>query len=141
MADIKSKEERSKNMAAIRAKNTEPELKVRSFLHKSGLRFRLHKKDLPGKPDIVLPRFHTIVFIHGCFWHMHRGCKNAVLPRSNRKFWKEKLLGNVTRDKKYKVMLKKAGWKVIVVWECQIGEGFLKKLVERMICNGKKRTD
>lgn len=106
-------------MSRIKGKDTKPELRVRSFLHRLGYRFRLHRKDLPGKPDIVLPKHKTIIFVHGCFWHRHKDCKYAYNPKSRVKFWEEKFEGNVKRDKVKIQQLKDKGWKVIVVWECQ----------------------
>ena len=110
---------RSRNMAAIKGKNTKPELLVRSWLHRNGFRFRLHRKDLPGKPDIVLPKYRTVIFVHGCFWHSH-GCAKSVVPKIRRAFWTAKLGANRTRDKKMNVSLTKLGWRVVVVWECEL---------------------
>ena len=117
-----SKEERSRVMAAVKQKDTKPEMKVRSFLHKHGLRYRLHDNKLPGKPDLVFPRFRTVLFVHGCFWHGHSDvqCKLARIPKSNVKFWKDKILANSERDKKNDVRLRELGWRVVVIWECQI---------------------
>ena len=115
-----SKEHRSWNMSRIRSKDTTPEKTVRSLLHKMGYRFRLHRKDLPGKPDIVLPKYKTVIFVHGCFWHRHENCKYASIPKTNTEFWLDKLNKNVERDKKNQAELKKLGWKVIVIWECEI---------------------
>ena len=106
-------------MAAIKGKNTKPELLVRSWLHRNGFRFRLHRKDLPGTPDIVLPKYRTVIFVHGCFWHSH-GCGNSSVPRTRRAFWTAKLGTNRTRDKKMSVSLRKRGWRVVVVWECEL---------------------
>jgi DNA mismatch endonuclease (patch repair protein) len=119
VADVVDKATRSRMMSGIRGKNTLPEMLVRSFLHASGFRYRLHVKDLPGKPDIVLPKYRTVVFVHGCFWHQHPGCRNAVMPKSNRKFWQEKLEGNVERDRRNVAALRKAGWRCLKIWECQ----------------------
>ena len=119
MTDIISKEKRSWNMSRIKGKNTKPERIVRSLLHKMGYRFRLHRKDLPGKPDIVLPKYKTVIFVHGCFWHRHKGCKYAYNPKSRVDFWGRKFKGNVERDHKHKLQLEKNGWKVIVIWECE----------------------
>lgn len=119
--DILSNEKRSWNMSRIRSKNTAPEIAVRSFLHKNGFRFRLHSKHLPGKPDIVLPKYKTVLFIHGCFWHRHKRCKYAYTPKSRVAFWKKKFQDNVDRFKKVKRKLQHKGWKVIVIWECEIG--------------------
>ena len=122
-------ERRSWNMSRIRGKNTSPELIVRRLLHRMGYRFRLHVKTLPGKPDIVLPKYKTVIFVHGCFWHRHKGCKNCTTPTNRREFWLEKLNGNALRDKVHQRALRKIGWKSITVWECQISDsgGFGKK--------------
>ena len=113
-------EARSRNMAAIKSKNTKPEIKVRKMLHKMGYRFRLHRKDLPGNPDIVLPKYKTAIFVNGCFWHQHEDCKYACLPKTNVDFWKEKLAKNKKRDKLKHSQLNDLGWKIIIVWECQL---------------------
>ncbi|MCF7848531.1 MAG: very short patch repair endonuclease [Kiritimatiellales bacterium] len=107
-------------MSKIRGKNTKPELFVRSLLHRAGYRFSLHRKELPGKPDIVLRKYKTVVFVHGCFWHRHKGCKTASMPKTNVEFWQQKFERNVSNDRKHKRDLKKLGWKVIVVWECEL---------------------
>ena len=115
-------------MAAIRGTNTKPELAVRKFLHGSGFRFRLHRKDLPGKPDIVLPKYRTAIFVHGCFWHLH-GCKNTVIPKTRTEWWKTKLEGNRTRDERNRSKMEDMGWKVITVWECETSASHLDHLV------------
>jgi DNA mismatch endonuclease (patch repair protein) len=120
MADTISAERRSWNMSRIKGRDTGPELRLRSLLHRAGFRFRLHAKDLAGKPDIVLPRYRTVVFVHGCFWHRHEGCRNATKPSTRAEFWQEKLDGNVERDKRNRAALQKAGWTVITVWECDL---------------------
>ncbi len=120
MADIISKEKRSWNMSRIKGKDTKPELIVRSLLHKMGYRFRLHKKDLPGKPDIVLPKYQTVIFVNGCFWHRHKNCKYAYQPKSRIDFWEKKFSDTVERDTIKKAELEKLGWKVIIVWECEV---------------------
>ena len=119
MRDRLSKERRSWNMSRIRGKDTAPEKVVRSVLHRLGYRFRLHGKKLPGRPDIVLPKYKTVVFVHGCFWHRHRGCKNCTTPTHRRAWWLKKLEGNVARDKRQRHILRKLGWRVVVVWECE----------------------
>jgi DNA mismatch endonuclease (patch repair protein) len=111
---------RSWNMSRIRNKDTSPERKVRSLLHRAGLRFSLRRTDLPGKPDIVLPRFHTVIFVHGCFWHRHKNCPYAVLPKTRPDFWLQKLTGNADRDSLIERTLKNNGWKVIIVWACEL---------------------
>jgi len=107
-------------MSRIRGKNTKPELAVRSMLHRLGYRFRIADKTLPGKPDIVLPRYGAVIFVHGCFWHRHPECKYAYMPKSKIEFWSKKFEANVLRDKNNLSLLKKAGWLPIVVWECEI---------------------
>jgi DNA mismatch endonuclease (patch repair protein) len=119
MRDRLTKERRSWNMSRIRGKDTSPEKRVRSALHRMGYRFRLHRKDLPGKPDIVFVSRRVALFVHGCFWHRHRGCKNRTTPTNRRAFWVNKLEGNATRDKRNRLDLRKRGWKTFVIWECQ----------------------
>ena len=120
MADVHSKEIRSKNMAAIKAKNTKPEMLVRRFLHANRYRYKLHEKSLPGKPDIVLPKYKTVIFVHGCYWHGHENCKYFVVPKTRTQWWLNKINGNIANDAKAAKALKKEGWKVITVWECQL---------------------
>ena len=119
MTDVLTNEQRSRNMAAIRGKNTKPEIRVRSLLHSLGYRFRLHRKDLPGKPDIVLPKYQTAVFVHGCFWHCHECRYGRVVPATRQEFWAEKRRGNVERDERVQRELEAAGWRVVTVWECE----------------------
>lgn len=114
--------ERSALMARIRGKNTRPELVLRSALHRAGYRFRLHRKDLPGTPDIVLPRHRIVIFVHGCFWHRHPGCPRASVPHTRRHFWDKKFKANVARDLQSQKALVDLGWQVLVVWECEIGK-------------------
>ena len=116
----KVSEQRSRNMSAIKSKNTKPEIAVRKLLHSMGYRFRLHRKDLPGSPDIVLPKYKTVIFVHGCFWHRHQNCKYASNPKTRREFWEKKFKENIERDKKTQEKLKNLGWKTKVVWECEI---------------------
>ena len=111
---------RSRNMAAIRGKDTAPELAVRRILHAMGLRFRLHRKDLPGRPDIVLPKHRTVVFVHGCFWHRHEDCRYTTTPKTRQEFWQAKFAANVERDRRNRTDLQQLGWRVIVVWECEL---------------------
>lgn len=120
MADVLTVSQRKQCMASIKAKNTKPELAIRSLCHKLGYRFRLHRKDLPGKPDLVFPSRKKIIFVHGCFWHQHPRCRFATRPATRAKFWASKLDGNRERDKRQVRELKKFGWTVLVIWECQI---------------------
>ena len=107
-------------MSAIKSKNTKPEIAVRKLLHSLGYRFRLHRKDLPGSPDIVLPKYKTVIFVHGCFWHRHENCKYASTPKTRSEFWESKFEGNIKRDKINQTNLIKLGWKIIIVWECDL---------------------
>ena len=118
MTDRSDNEHRQWNMSRIKGKNTGPEKLVRSILHKHGFRFRLHVDSLPGRPDIVLPRYKTVIFVHGCFWHMH-GCSNSKIPATRHDWWKEKMESNASRDARQYDLLKSLGWKVMVVWECE----------------------
>ena len=122
MTDTIPKEHRSWNMSRIRSRDTKPEKAVRSLLHRMGYRFRLHDRSLPGKPDIVLPRYRTAVFVHGCFWHRHKQCQYAYTPKSRIDFWTAKFQNNVIRDKNNELALRASGWHVLVVWECEIKE-------------------
>ncbi len=119
MADVFTVAKRSWVMSRIRGENTGPERAVRSFLHGLGFRFRLHVRNLPGRPDIVLPRHKTVVMINGCFWHHHCGCRNAVWPRNRAEFWRAKIEGTIERDRANRRALRKVGWSVITIWECQ----------------------
>lgn len=110
---------RSRNMAAIKGRNTTPELTVRKMLHRLGYRFRLHRRDLPGTPDIVLPKYKTVIFVHGCFWHRHPDCKYTTTPKTRKEFWDGKFLKNINRDTNNQAKLTGAAWNVLVVWECQ----------------------
>ncbi|MCY4523398.1 MAG: DNA mismatch endonuclease Vsr [Halobacteriovoraceae bacterium] len=126
--DIVSKKKRSEMMSKIKSKDTKIEVIVRSWLFKNGFRFRKNDKHLPGKPDIVLPKYSTVVFVHGCFWHGHENCKEGRLPKSNTKFWSNKILGNINRDKINEKKLLKSGWHVIKVWECHLEHKFETKM-------------
>jgi len=117
-ADIVTAEHRSKIMSMIKGKNTKPEMVVRSVCHEMGLRYRLHRKDLPGKPDLVFPKHRLCIFVHGCFWHRHPGCKYAYTPKSRLDFWLPKLARNVERDLAAQQALQALGWRVAIVWEC-----------------------
>jgi DNA mismatch endonuclease (patch repair protein) len=131
MVDIVDRATRSRMMSGIRGKNTKPEMIVRSFLHRAGLRFRLHAK-LPGKPDLAFPKFRTVVFVHGCFWHRHKRCRFATTPASNSAFWQEKFEANMRRDMLVKKELRKLGWRVKVIWGCQLSPKKLELLAEQI---------
>lgn len=138
MADVMTPEQRRRNMAAIKGKDTKPEMIVRKHLFSRGLRFRVQVRKLPGTPDIVLPKYKTVIFVNGCFWHGHDGCKYFRLPKSNVQFWKEKIERNVARDTRSETELKALGWRVIRVWECEIKtvaerEEYLKRLYDRIV--------
>ncbi|AYL98051.1 very short patch repair endonuclease [Mucilaginibacter celer] len=124
MADVHSKETRSYNMSRIKGKDTKPELLVRKFLHKNGFRYRLHVKDMPGKPDIVLPKYKTVIFIHGCFWHGHEGCKKAALPATRTEWWKNKINKNMENDANAEAVLMSTNWRVIIIWQCEMKAGW-----------------
>ena len=119
MVDVHSPETRSFNMSRIRGKDTYPEMMVRKWLWTNGYRYRLHRKDLPGKPDIVLPKYHTVIFVHGCYWHRH-GCKYTTTPVTRKEFWEAKFKENTNRDRRNRRQLNQAGWRVLVLWECEI---------------------
>ncbi|WP_082411458.1 very short patch repair endonuclease [Methylogaea oryzae] len=133
MADKVSPIVRSKIMRAIKHKNTKPEHLVRSCLFKAGLRYRLHVKELPGKPDIVLRKYRTIIFVHGCFWHQHPGCRYARVPASNESYWGPKLRKTQERDKAHVEALQRSGWKVIILWECEILEPQLEAVLGEIL--------
>lgn len=118
--DVFTPEKRSEIMSQVKSKDTKPELFVRSLLHAMGYRFRLHRKDLPSSPDIVLPKYRTAIFVHGCFWHQHPSCSRSTLPKRNAEFWRSKLEGNVERDLRAQQRLRKRGWNVLILWQCEI---------------------
>lgn len=120
MADVHSPEKRSYNMSRIHAKGTKPEETVRKYLFSKGFRYRKNDPLLPGKPDIVLPKYKTVVFVNGCFWHRHEGCKYFVWPKNNAEFWRKKIMSNVERDNRNYSELKEKGWSVVVIWECEL---------------------
>ena len=128
--------QRSRNMAAIKGKDTKPELAVRSYLHAAGFRFRLHAGKLPGKPDIVLKKHKTVIFVHGCYWHRHSNCKFATTPKTNQDFWLKKFEDNLARDKRNCELLERELWNVVVVWECEVRNQLFKRdLAERITKN------
>lgn len=120
MTDVLSPEHRSWNMSRITGKNTKPELRLRSILHRAGYRFRLHVSSLPGRPDIVLPKYRTVIFMNGCFWHRHPACSKAYTPSSRTEFWTAKFEATIARDAKKSAELRKQGWNVLTVWECEL---------------------
>lgn len=138
MADVVSPEKRSQMMAGIKSGNTSPELAVRKTLHAAGFRFRLHKRDLPGRPDIVLPKYKTAIFVNGCFWHGHENCRLFRLPKSRTEFWETKITGNRARDARDIQALQHLGWKSVVVWECAVkGKG---RLSDQLLSNALKEA-
>jgi DNA mismatch endonuclease (patch repair protein) len=122
-------------MGRIRSKDTKPEMLVRRFLHAHGYRYKLHDKNLPGKPDIVLPKYKTVIFVHGCFWHGHKNCKYFVVPKTRTAWWLNKINGNIANDKKHLTALRKAGWKVLTLWECQLKPKKLQRTLDKLLIN------
>jgi DNA mismatch endonuclease (patch repair protein) len=145
MADLLTPEQRSKLMASVRQRDTKPEMFVRRALHARGLRFRLNDKRLPGSPDLVFPRFRTVVFVHGCFWHLH-GCRLSALPGSRQEYWRPKLEANAARDSRAIAALVDTGWRVLVIWECglkgpgRLGDVVLADRAEQFIRFGRQRV-
>jgi len=139
MADVHSAAIRSYNMSRIRSKNTKPEMVLRKVLFANGFRYRLHSKSLPGKPDIALKKYRTVVFVHGCFWHGHKGCKYYVVPKTRTEWWLNKIIGNQKNDTKKKADLKLSGWNVIEVFECELKKDKLEKTINKIIANIKSR--
>lgn len=135
--DVVDRATRSRMMSSIRGKDTEPELVVRRLLHRAGLRFRLHV-DLPGKPDLVLPKYGTAIFVHGCFWHRHEGCRFSTMPASNVEFWRKKFATNLARDARAKQELEGQGWRVEVLWSCQLSESQVARLARKLRTRGSK---
>lgn len=133
--DVHDKKTRSYNMSQIKGKNTKPEELVRKYLFSQGFRYRKNDRQLPGSPDIVLPKYKTVIFINGCFWHGHEGCKHFVWPKSNEEFWKNKIQTNISRDKKKITALESLGWNVIVVWECELKKQIQNESLERIKFN------
>ncbi len=128
-----NKKTSSYNMSQIKAKDTKPELLVRKFLHAQGFRYKLHDKKLPGKPDIVLPKYKTVIFIHGCFWHGHKNCKYFIVPKTRTKFCVNKIAANKANDEKAVKALRKDGWKIIVIWECKLNPGKVEKTLSSLL--------
>ena len=119
MTDVFDREKRSEIMSRIRGRDTAPEMIVRGIAHALGFRFRLHRRDLPGSPDLVFPKHRAVIMVHGCFWHRHPGCKYATSPKTRVRFWEEKFEGNVVRDRRNDYALRELGWRVMVIWECE----------------------
>lgn len=139
MADVHTPEVRSYNMSHIKGKDTRPEVIVRKYLFSQGFRYRKNDPHLPGKPDIVLPKYKTVVFVNGCFWHKHEGCKYFVWPKSNTEFWKQKISKTVERDKQEYKQLEDLGWHIVVVWECELKKKVQGERLERL-CHEIKRS-
>ncbi|HWZ15432.1 MAG TPA: very short patch repair endonuclease [Mucilaginibacter sp.] len=133
MADVHSKETRSYNMSRIRGKNTKPEILVRKFLFSKGFRYRLHDKKLPGKPDIILPRYKTVIFINGCFWHGHQDCKYFTVPKSRTEWWLNKISRNQENDRTSNSLLVEKNFQVITIWECQLKKNLVEETLQNLI--------
>lgn len=131
--DNRSKEARSRNMSRIPSKNTKPEETVRKYLFSQGFRYRKNVSKLPGKPDIVLPKYKTVIFVNGCFWHAHQGCRWFVTPKSNSEFWQNKFSYNIARDERNYQKLRNLGWRILVVWECEIRHGDATLRLENLV--------
>ena len=132
MADIKTKESRSYNMSRIAGKDTKPEELVRKYLFSKGFRYRKNVRKLPGTPDLVLPKYRTVIFVNGCFWHGHEGCKYFVWPKSNAEFWRQKIETNISRDQRKEAQLRDMGWNVMIVWECELRPPKRQATLERL---------
>ena len=144
MSDVHSPKIRSYNMSMIHGKDTKPEVKVRKYLFSHGFRFRKNDKRFAGKPDVVLPKYKTVIFVNGCFWHGHENCKYFVFPKTNNDFWRNKILRNIDRDNQNYQALKSEGWKVVVIWECQLKKGIFEKtmsILELTIKESKLKTE
>ena len=133
MADVHTPEVRSFNMSRIKGKDTKPEIIVRKFLHSQGFRFRLHKKKLPGKPDIVLKKYNSVIFVHGCFWHGHNKCKYFVIPKTRTDWWLNKIVKTKKVDKGNNIRLRKMGWKIITIWECELRPKKIEKTLIKLL--------
>ena len=138
MADVHSSETRSYNMSRIRNKDTKPEELVRKYLFSKGFRYRKNDARLPGKPAIALPKYKAVVFVNGCFWHGHTGCRYFVWPKNNSEFWREKIIGNIARDQKNYELLRELGWHVFVIWECELKRSVMEKTLDSLINNIKQ---
>ena len=134
-------EERSRHMSKIRSKDSKPEMVVRRFLHAQGIRFRLHDKALPGKPDLKLPKYHAVIFVHGCFWHGHQDCHIYQMPKSRVSFWNNKITTNMARDEKRIVTLREMGWRVFILWECDLKPTKRQPILESLLRDIKRKHD
>ncbi|NGP89191.1 very short patch repair endonuclease [Fodinibius halophilus] len=132
MADIFSEDKRSEIMSNIGSKDTKPELFIRSLTHRMGYRFRLHRKDLPGTPDLVFPKYNSVIFVHGCYWHGHEDCKKASIPDTNTEFWKNKIQKNIDRDHRNYKELEELGWEYLIIWQCEIREENIPELKKKI---------
>lgn len=141
MSDIFSSQKRSEIMSNISSKDTKPEILVRKFLFANGFRFRKNDKLLPGKPDIVLPKYNTIIFVNGCFWHGHENCKKSKLPVTRREFWKDKISNNINRDSVNYLELEKIGWKIIIIWDCELNTKHKKEITYNKLLSTLKSED
>ena len=135
MADVHSAETRSYNMSRIRSRDTKPEELVRKYLFSKGFRYRKNDVRLPGKPDIVLPKYKTVIFVNGCFWHGHTGCRYFVWPKTNTEFWRKKITSNMVRDQKNYTLLRELGWNVFVIWECELKHSAKEKTLDSLVNN------
>lgn len=133
MADVHTPEQRSYNMSRIRNKNTKPEERVRKYLFSQGFRYRKNDSRLHGKPDIVLPKYRTVIFVNGCFWHGHKGCRYFVWPQNNAEFWKNKISGNIHRDRHNRQLLTEQGWQVIDIWECELKKSKVNETLSKLV--------
>lgn len=140
MADVHTKQVRSYNMSRIKGKDTSPEKLVRRFLHASGFRYRLHVKELPGKPDIVLPKYKTVIFIHGCFWHGHSRCKYFVVPKTRTEWWLKKIERNVVNDLRNRRKLEELDWSIIEIWECTLKKGAVEETLSLLLDKLKSKS-
>lgn len=132
MTDVFDKKKRSEIMSSVKSKDTKPEIIVRKLLHSMGYRFRLHREDLPGTPDIVLPKYKKVIFVHGCFWHGHEGCPRAKLPKTNTRVWREKIKKNIDRDQRNICELKSLGWTPLIIWGCEVHKRNLEEIKEKI---------
>ena len=141
MADVHNKATRSYNMSQIKGKDTKPEMLVRKLLFAQGFRYRIHDKNLAGKPDIVLPKYKTVIFINGCFWHGHKNCKYFVIPKTRTDWWTNKINRNIKNDAANKISLKNQGWKILTIWECKLKSKFIESTIDKLILKLREQKD